>query len=222
MKNVATRIAARTAEYAVLPLFRALSEDRVPVTHFPEFFKEQYMATRWFQDLIWAATDIADGPYAAFARSHRKRDSGHHKWVRLDLAAFGMSPMTDDDWFRLEWLPTRIQMSRILALCHGASPEARMTILAAMESAGEVTLGTLHAYVVRHGLAPKTKYLGDAHMRVEEQQVEAIHAVAAEVMKSEDPELLAIVDVVFDAFTWMFEEGGRRYWAPFLGCTPAA
>ena len=145
-------IAQKACEYGQLDLFQAFASDRIPIERFPDFFKEQYMTARWFQDLIWATTEIFEGPYAEFARKHRKIDSGHHRMLKYDLKAFGLEPMTDDDWFRLEWLPTRIQMARILALCHKAAPETLLVILASLESAGDATLGTLFSYVERHGL----------------------------------------------------------------------
>lgn len=214
--TVEAHITRRTAAYGALPLFRAFADDRIPVARFPAFFKEQYMAARWFQDLIWATTEIDGGPYADFAREHRRKDSGHHKWMKHDLASFGLPPMTDDDFFALEFLPSRIQMARILARCHDATPEERMVILASLESAGEVTLGTLFAYVVRNGLADKTKYLGAPHVAIEEQQTATIREVAAPVMRSTDARLLAIVDLVFDALSTMFSRGGDRYYAPLI------
>jgi hypothetical protein len=214
--TVGARIAQRTAEYGALPLFQAFAADRIPVSRFPEFFREQYMAARWFQDLIWATTEIVDGPYAAFAREHRKKDSGHHRWMKHDLSSFGLPPMTDDDFFALEFLPSRIQMARILARCHEATAEERIVILASLESAGEVTLGTLFGYVVRNGLADRTKYLGAPHVAIEEQQTERIHEIAAPIMKAGEPRLLAIVDLVFDALTRMFDRGGEKYYASFI------
>jgi hypothetical protein len=43
-------------------------------------------------------------------------------------------------------------MARILGRCDQASPEERIVMLACLESAGEVTLGTLFAYVARKWL----------------------------------------------------------------------
>lgn len=214
--TVSARIAERTAQYASLPLFRAFAEDRIPVARFPEFFKEQYMASRWFQDLIWATTEIPEGRYASFAREHRRRDSGHHKWMKHDLAEFGLPAMTDDDFFSLQTLPSRVQMARILARTHEASPDERMVILASLESAGEVTLGTLFAYVKRNGLEGKTKYLGAPHLAIETHQAGAIQDVAAQVMATDDVGLLAVVDLVFDSLTEMFSRGGDRYYREHL------
>jgi hypothetical protein len=215
--TVGERIAERTRAYAHLPLFRAFREDRIPVARFPDFFKEQFMTARWFQDVIWAATEIREGPYADFAREHRGRDSGHYRWMRHDLWNFRLGAMTEDDWFRPEWLPTRIQMARILARLHGATPEERVIVLACMEHAGGVTLGTLHGYVARHGLEEKTRYLGRAHVQIEERQVHRLRQVGAGLLESADPRHLELVDLVFDALETMFSEGGDRYYAEFLG-----
>ena len=214
--TVSSHIEKRTVMYGNLPLFRAFAEDRIPIEKFPDFFREQYMTARWFQDLIWATTEIHEGPYAAFAKKHREIDSGHHHWMKHDLEKFGLTPMTHDDWFRLEWLPTRIQMSRILSLCHDATPAERQVKLAALESAGEVTLGTLFGYVERHGLLDKTLYLGQKHIDVENMQVMQIHDVAMEVMMSADEKYIRIVDTVFDALTKMFSEGGDRYYKEYI------
>jgi hypothetical protein len=174
------------------------------------------MTARWFQDLIWATTEIPDGPYAGFAKKHRKIDSGHHRMLKYDLKAFGLEPMTDEDWFRLEWLPTRLQMARILALCHKATPETLLVILASLESAGDVTLGTLFGYVARHGLVEKTKYLGEGHVKIEQTQVMDIYEVAPEVMDSPVGTYKATIDTAFDALTTMFRDGGDRYYKEFL------
>lgn len=216
MVTVAEHIDYQAATYGRLPLFEAFREDRIPVAQFAAFFKEQYLAARLFQDLIWATTEIHDGPYAAFAARHRLMDSGHHMWMKQDLAKFGLPPMTTDDFFRLEFLPTRIQMARILALCHAATPEKRMVILAALESAGAVTLGTLFGYVGRHGLLDQTAYLGKKHIDVENRQVEQIHEVAREILDSESIEYKQVVDEVFDALTTMFGQGGDRYYQEYL------
>src|SRR5262245_36310072 len=213
MKNtVGDRIAERTRAYADLDLFRAFREDRIPEERFPAFFKEQFMTARGFQDVLWAATEIPAGPYAEFAREHRGRDSGHSRWMRHDLWNFRLGGMAEDDWFRYEWLPTRIQMARILARLHGATPEERMIVLACMENAGAVTLGTLHDYVARHGLEEKTRYLGRAHVQIEEGQVERLRRVAAALLRSTDPRHLEVVDLVFDAVETMISGAGRRYY----------
>jgi len=215
-ESTQARIRMRTSEYGALALFVAFREDRIPVSRFAEFFKEQYMTARWFQDVIWAATDIAEGRYAEFARAHRAADSGHHRWMKTDLERFGLEPMSDEDWFRFEWLPTRLQMARILARLVDATAEDRIVVLACMESAGAVTLGTLFDYVVRNGLAAKTKYLGDAHVKIEERQVGVLDEIAAELLASARPRDHETVDLVFDALTRMFQAGGDRYYGDLL------
>lgn len=214
--NVAEHIAASAQRYGDIALFAAFRDDLIPVERFPEFFREQYMAARWFQDLIWALTDIPDGPLAPFAANHRKKDSGHYRWMKTDMERFGLPPMTDDDWFSFDTRNSRIQLARILSRTHQASPEERMVMLGCLEAAGEVTLGTLNAYVHRHGLADKTAYLGDQHVAVEERQSAEIANAIAEVMASDAPALFALVDLVFDALTNMFEHGGERYYASLI------
>ena len=211
MTTVLEHIEVATRRYRALPIFVAFAEDRIPLARFTDFFREQAMAARHFQDFIWASTAIdGDDELARFAKEHRRVDSGHYKWTAIDLARVGLSPMTVDDHFALEMLPTRIQLARILACFHDADREARIVILAALESAGAVTLGALHGYVVRHGLADRLLYLGDAHVRIEERQTHAITSVAADVFARDDARLHAIVDVVFDALERMFTDGGAR------------
>ncbi len=201
------------AQYAALAVFRALDSDQIPIDRFPVFFREQAMATRTFQDFIWASTDMPhDHPLASFAKSHRRVDSGHYKWAEHDLKAMGMPAMTIDDFFSLEALPTRIQLARILAIFYDATPEVRMVVLACLEAAGGVTLGALHGYAERHGLVKSLHYLGDAHMRVEARQLIAIENVIEEVLASKDEGLARIVRTTFDALTRMFEEGSARLW----------
>ena len=209
-------IANKAKEYGNLDLFQAFANDRIPVEKFPDFFKEQYMTARWFQDLIWATTEIFEGPYAEFAKKHRKVDSGHHRMMKYDLKSFGMEPMTDEDWFRLEWLQTRIHMARILSLCYKATPEVLLVILASLESAGDITLGTLFGYVERHGLIDKTHYLGKTHIEIEQRQVADIYEVAPEIMNSENDKYIPIIDTVFDALSTMFTEGGDRYYKEYI------
>lgn len=215
-RTVRRAIEERTRRYAARSVFRAFDEDRIPIERFPEFLREQYMAARWFQDLIWAMTDIAAGPFAELAKAHRKRDSGHFRWAKKDLASFGLAPFGDDDWFSIEMLPTRIQMARILSMAHDATPEQRMVVLGALESAGAVTLGALNRYVKRNGLASKSSYLGDAHVAVEEGQSEAIVGALGALADQEDGALLATVDLVFDALSTMFDRGGRTYYGDLV------
>jgi hypothetical protein len=159
---------------------------------------------------------MTDSRYSEFALNHRRVDSGHHKWMRHDLKEFGLEPMTTDDFFRIEFLPSRIQLARILALFDEASDDRKMIILCSLESAGTVTLGTLFDYVGRHNLLDRTLYLGRKHLEIEETQVDEISDVAVSVMESNDPEELEIVDVVFDALTKMFSRGGERYYGELI------
>ena len=68
----------------------------------------------------------------------------------------------------------------------------------------------------RHELGGKTHYLGAPHLAVEQRQSERIAEVAASLMASNDETLLDIVDLVFDALTIMFSNGGQRYYAAHL------
>jgi hypothetical protein len=215
-ETVGTRIERCAAAYAQLPVFRAVCADRVPVERFPSFFREQAMAARFFQDLIWAATDIHTPELGAFAAAHRHVDSGHWRWSEHDLASTGQRPLTVDDCFALELLETRIQMARMLAVFHDASPVRRLVALCALETAGTITLGTLYGYVQRHQLGDRVYYLGEPHVNIEKNQVEGLKSRLGAVIHESDPELLAVVDVIFDALGCMFARGGARHWSDVL------
>lgn len=217
MKSLAQYIESSAARYAALPVFRAFALDRIPVARFAEFFREQAMAARHFQDFIWASTDIpGDDRVARFAAEHRRVDSGHYKWTAIDLARAGLPAMTLDTHFSLDTLPTRIELARILACFHDADRDTRLTILASLEAAGAVTLGTLHGYAARHGLVKDLVYLGDAHVKIEERQVAAITDVAAELFSEPNERLARVVDTVFDALSRMFEDGGARIYGDLV------
>lgn len=215
IETVRARIERLAAAYAELPVFRAVRADAVPTERFPAFFREQAVAARFFQDLIWAATDIHTPELAAFAAAHRKVDSGHYKWSEHDLTASGQRALAIDDCFSLEFLETRIQMARMLAVFHDASPARRLVALCALETAGTITLGTLFAYVRRHRL-DRVLYLGEPHVNIEKNQVEGIHDRLGDVLASADADLLGIVDVIFDALTCMFARGAERHWADLM------
>lgn len=215
-ETVAQRIERLAAVYAELPVFRALRDDRVPLERFPAFFREQAVAARFFQDLIWAGTAVEDETLGGFARSHRAVDSGHWRWSEEDLVASGLRPLSLDDCFALEFLETRIQMARMLALFHDASPKHRLLALLALETAGTITLGTLFGYVRRHGLEDKLQYLGHPHVRIEANQAAAIGSHLADLLQGSDPSSLALVETVFDALGCMFTRGGRRHWPDLL------
>jgi hypothetical protein len=210
-ESLGARIDRRAATYADLPVFRAVRADRVPVARFPAFFREQAVAARFFQDLIWAATDITTPELGAFAAAHRRVDSGHWKWSEHDLAATGQAGLTIDDCFALDFLETRIQMARMLAVFHDASPTERLVALCALETAGTITLGTLFAYVQRHRL-DQVLYLGAPHVHIEENQVEGLRERLGETLDGSEPGLLAIVDTIFDALGCMFARGALRHW----------
>ena len=209
--TVGARIERRAAIYAELPVFRAVRDDRVPSERFPDFFREQAVAARFFQDLIWAATEIHTPELAQFAAAHRKVDSGHWRWSEHDLAVTGHRALTVDDCFALEFLETRIQMARMLAVFHDASPVRRLVALCALETAGTITLGTLYAYVKRHRL-DRILYLGDPHVNIEKNQVEGLRERLGAMLDGSDPELLAVVDTIFDALGCMFGRGAGRHW----------
>ncbi len=211
IESLAARIDRRAAAYADLPVFRAVRADRVPVARFPAFFREQAVAARFFQDLIWAATEIHAPELAAFAAAHRKVDSGHWKWSEHDLAATGQRALAIDDCFSLDFLETRIQMARMLAVFHDATPTERLVALCALETAGTITLGTLFAYVQRHHL-DQVLYLGAPHVHIEENQVEGLRERLGATLDGCDPALLAIVDTIFDALGCMFARGSARHW----------
>jgi hypothetical protein len=210
-ESLSARIDRRAAAYAELPVFRAVRADRVPVARFPAFFREQAVAARLFQDLIWAATEIHAPELAAFAAAHRKVDSGHWKWSEHDLAATDQRELTIDDCFSLEYLETRIQMARMLAVFHDASPTERLVALCALETAGTITLGTLFAYVQRHHL-DHVLYLGAPHVNIEQHQVEGLRERLGVTLDGSDPALLAIADTIFDALGCMFARGAARHW----------
>jgi hypothetical protein len=192
-------------------VFRAVRADRVPVARFPAFFREQAVAARFFQDLIWAATEIHTPELAAFAAAHRKVDSGHWKWSEHDLAATDQAGLTIDDCFALDFLETRIQMSRMLAVFHDAAPTERLVALCALETAGTITLGTLFGYVQRHRL-DHVFYLGKPHVHIEENQVEGLRERLGAVLDGRDPKLIQIVDTIFDALGCMFARGALHHW----------
>ncbi len=191
--------------------FRAVRADRVPIERFPAFFREQAVAARFFQDLIWAATDIHTPDLGAFAAAHRKVDSGHWKWSEHDLAATDQPALTIDDCFSLDFLETRIQMGRMISVFHDATPTERLVALCALETAGTITLGTLFAYVQRHRL-DHVLYLGAPHVHIEENQVEGLRDRLGATLAGADPKLLAIVDTIFDALGCMFARGALQHW----------
>src|SRR5262245_31450133 len=127
--SVFARIEARTRQYAALPLFEAFRRDASPAERFGDLCPEQYLAARGFQDRIWAGTEIPEGPYAQAAREHRRRDSGHYRWLEKDLERLGLPPVTVDGIFQLDRLPTRIQMARLLARCWEAGDLEKIVIL---------------------------------------------------------------------------------------------
>lgn len=216
--SVAARLERRATAYAELPVFRALNADRVPVERFPEFFREQAVAARFFQDLIWAATETdANSPpaFREFATHHRKVDSGHWRWSEHDLVESGQRPLGIDDCFSLQFLETRIQMARMLALFHDAPAPERLVALAALETAGTITLGTLFAYAQRHGL-DRLLYIGPPHVNIEERQVDQLKELLGPTLEGHDPRLLAVVDTMFDALGCMFVRGATRHWADLL------
>jgi len=222
MTTILEHIDSATRRYQALPIFLAFANDRIPFARFTDFFREQAMAARHFQDFIWACTAIeGDDALARFAKEHRRVDSGHYKWTAADLARFGLPPMTLDDQFALDTLPTRIQLARILACFHDAEPEARLVLLASLEAAGAVTLGVLHGYAARNGLADQLLYLGNAHVRIEERQAEAVTSVAAHVFAGDSAHLHALVDVVFDALERMFGDGGQRIYGDVVATAEA-
>ena len=210
-ETVAARIAHHATAYAELPVFRAVRADLVPPERFPTFFREQAVAARFFQDLIWAATEIHTPELAAFAAAHRKVDSGHWKWSEHDLASTGQRGLAIDDCFSLDFLETRIQMARMLAVFHDASPSERLVALCSLETAGTITLGTLYAYVQRHHL-DHVLYLGEPHVNIEKNQVEGIRERIGDLLAASDARSFAIVDVIFDALTCMFARGAMRHW----------
>lgn len=215
-ETVLERVERRNAEYAALPIFEAFRRDVIPKERFRDFFPEQCLTARMFQDLIWAATEITSGPFATFAKEHRRRDSSHFRWAEKDVVAMGFPAIDVDTIFAQERLGTRLQFARMLARAEEASDLEKIVILICMEATGNVTLPILHDYAVRHGFEKMTIYLGQHHVNIEAGQQEALQAQAAELTSSRDPRLLETVDIVFDAFIKMVGRGGQRIYGDIL------
>lgn len=215
-ETVLERVERRNAEYAALPIFEAFRRDVIPRERFRDFFPEQCLTARMFQDLIWAATDITDGPFAAFAKEHRRRDSSHFRWAERDLVEMGFPAIDVETIFAHERLGTRLQFARMLARAEEASDLEKIVILICMEATGNVTLPVLHAYAVRHGFEKKTVYLGEHHVNIEARQERQLRTEAEPLTSSRDPRLLETVDVVFDAFIKMVGRGGERIYGDLL------
>ncbi|MFO0741456.1 MAG: hypothetical protein U0270_36505 [Labilithrix sp.] len=215
-ETVLERVERRNAEYAALPIFEAFRRDVIPRERFRDFFPEQCLTARMFQDLIWAATDITDGPFAAFAKEHRRRDSSHFRWAERDLVEMGFPAIDVETVFAHERLGTRLQFARMLARAEEASDLEKIVILICMEATGNVTLPVLHAYAVRHGFEKKTVYLGEHHVNIEARQERQLRTEAEPLTSSRDPRLLETVDVIFDAFIKMVGRGGERIYGDLL------
>jgi len=215
-ETVLERVERRNVEYSSLPIFEAFRRDVIPKERFRDFFPEQCLTARMFQDLIWAATDIADGPFAAFAKEHRRRDSSHFRWAERDVVEMGFPAVDVETMFAYERLGTRLQFARMLARAEEASDLEKIVILICMEATGNVTLPVLHAYAVRHGFEKKTVYLGQHHLDIEAGQERQLRAQAEQLASSHDPRLLETVDLVFDAFIKMVGRGGQRIYGDIL------
>lgn len=186
MTTLWRHIEERAARHAALPHVAALQQERSPAARSAGVLRERAMVARWLEDVVRAATEIPSGPFARFAREHRAREAARRGRHEEELRRSGLPSMSADDWFCPELLPARIQVARILARCHDALPEERMTILACLEAASVVTFG----------------------LRAGDAAGERMRAALGVLGYSGLPQLHDVVDLVFDALTTMLGERG--------------
>lgn len=205
----------RTDQFARHPLFAWIGDDAIPpevrltalarpLSHFVMSFADLYA-------LVLRDPSCAD-PVQRWVDAHTFEDGGHWKWFLSDLDALGLAaPTSASDALRGLWSERTEQLRmvsyRVAQLGLGADPLQKLVVVLCVEATGKVTLSRVSPVGDRFAAQSGRRlvYFGGLHLDTESEHTLERPEVARDLARVEvTPErraaLVAVVDVVFDAF----------------------
>lgn len=172
-----------------------------------------------FQDILRKNEQLVTDPaLKRIARHHRAEDAGHDAWFWSDLTALGVAPPSVPGVFARTHEVARLASYALASEVYLAPNDpCRITLLLAIESAGQVFLEAVASHVerTRAPTDPALQYFSRFHIEVEkkhaifEQRVDAyLSSITLPLTVRE--QAIAVVDRCYRAFFAMFDDIERR------------
>ncbi|MBE9033144.1 hypothetical protein IQ266_25735 [filamentous cyanobacterium LEGE 11480] len=219
MKNILALVESRKAQFAQLPIFQYLQDDRVPARERLRWTPHLAPLALGFGDL-WRdilRRETADTPLQVLINRHASEDENHWKWYISDmrkLAFLGDMPFSDSLHFLWnEQRPkTRQVCLKVAGLTYTAEPIVVLAAIEALEATANVVF-TKTAEIVRE-LPDEQKtglhYFGHVHLiedsshsmfEADRQSIEDLDLTHAQELQA-----VTVVEEIFACFTEAFEE----------------
>lgn len=218
MKTVLQKIFALKRDYAVLPLFRFMRDERVDAADRLAFFPCMAHFILSFGDLnryVLRREPAADA-HQARVNQHTYEDDHHWPWYLEDYRKLGFDALVHaTDLMRFLWSDetrqSRILMYRLTALIEDASGIERIAIVEAIEETGNVLFKEILrlARILEARLGVELRYCGSHHFDLESghtvgsehQQIAAISVDAGTRERC-----VRLAEAVFEAFAAWTDE----------------
>lgn len=178
MQRVHQHIAARRAEFGAHPFLRTLATTP-PLSRVVPFVPHVTFFILAFQDVMRTIADQASDPLLRdLLRRHSEEEVGHDRWFLHDVARLAGAVPDSTTLFGPQHALVRKAAYALVAEALGARDDVeRLCLLLTMESTGEVSFGTVEAYLQRVGAAEGLLFFAGHHL-----QAEKDHSVFEEEM----------------------------------------
>lgn len=219
MKAVLQHILLRKREYARLPFFDFLRDERVLAVERLSFFPCMASFIMTFGDLNKHVLRVepTDDPYQKMINAHTYEDDHHWPWYLEDFEKLGhnLELQSPAQTIRRLWsdgaVQNRLLSHRLAHLIWGAEPVVRLAIVEAIEETGNVlfALTSELARAVKSDSGTDLRYCGDFHFQLESGHAmnnDHLELVRIHLTQVQREDALRRVDEVFDAFAaWTHE-----------------
>lgn len=218
MKTVLQHILTRKRDYARLPLFDFLRDDRLSARERLGFFPCMAPFIMSFGDLNRHVLRIepSSDPLQQMLNAHSHEDDHHWPWYLEDLKKLGHDKRsTPSDVLRFLFsdasVCSRMLAHRLANLVWNAKPAVRLAIVEAIEETGNVlfALTSKLALAIERDEGILLRYLGEFHFRLESgHAMNNDHAVLAQIALDDATRAQALeaADLVFGWFEGWTDE----------------
>lgn len=212
MKSVLQHILRRKRDYARLPFFEFLRDERLSTGERLAFYPCMATFILSFGDLnrYVLRDEPSDDPHQRMINAHTHEDDHHWPWYLEDFVRLGHDlPARPVDTLRFHWSDAtahnRLLSHHLAHLVWGASPVVRLAVVEAIEETGNVlfSLTTQLAKRWQQETGVELRYLGEFHFAFESGHAmnnEHAELAAVELDAEQRADALRRVDTVFERF----------------------
>jgi hypothetical protein len=218
MRSVLQRVFSLKKDYAKLPLFEFMRDERRDAADRLSFYPCMAHFILSFGDLnrYVLRREPAPDEYQARVNTHTYEDDHHWPWYLEDYHKLGFDKLTrPTDLMRFLWSDearqNRLLMHRLATLIEGASGVERIAIIEAIEETGNVLFTDILplAKTLEARLGVELRYCGNHHFDLESGHASGSeHGEIAAILIDEatHARCLQMVEAVFEAFTAWTDE----------------